>query len=126
MKHLLSQSQLIKSIPSELNIKFKKWFGKSKVVDDKGKPLIVYHGTNKKFNTFKKSKYGAMGSGIYLTTHKEVAEMHGDFVMELYAKIEDDSDGIIAGHEVIIYKPENIKSIYNNGSWDIDNSNIYL
>jgi SAM-dependent methyltransferase len=32
---------------------FKKWFGDSKVVDAKGKPLVVYHGTNKSFTTFK-------------------------------------------------------------------------
>lgn len=31
---------------------FKKWFGDSKVVDSDGKPLVVYHGTNKNFNEF--------------------------------------------------------------------------
>ena len=40
---------------------FKKWFGdwendsenSSKVVDENGEPLVVYHGTNKKFDSFK-------------------------------------------------------------------------
>lgn len=32
---------------------FKKWFGKSKVVDDKGVPLRAYHGTTLNFNRFK-------------------------------------------------------------------------
>jgi hypothetical protein len=32
---------------------FKKWFGDSKVVDADGKPLVVYHGTNKDIATFK-------------------------------------------------------------------------
>ena len=31
---------------------FKKWFGKSKVVDENGDPLVVYHGTGASFNTF--------------------------------------------------------------------------
>jgi len=39
---------------------FKKWFGDwendtenaSKVVDENGEPLVVYHGTNSKFNVF--------------------------------------------------------------------------
>jgi GNAT superfamily N-acetyltransferase len=31
---------------------FKKWFGDSKVVDADGKPLVVYHGTNKDFDAF--------------------------------------------------------------------------
>lgn len=34
---------------------FKKWFGNSKVVDKNGKPLVVYHGSLWKFDTFGKS-----------------------------------------------------------------------
>lgn len=33
-------------------INFWKWFGDSKVVDDKGRPLIVYHGTINEFDNF--------------------------------------------------------------------------
>jgi hypothetical protein len=32
---------------------FKKWFGDSKVVDEDGKPLVVYHGTKQDFSEFK-------------------------------------------------------------------------
>ncbi len=31
---------------------FKAWFGDSKVVDAQGKPMMVYHGTNNRFNVF--------------------------------------------------------------------------
>lgn len=31
---------------------FKRWFGESKVVDESGKPLVVYHGTTADFDTF--------------------------------------------------------------------------
>ena len=31
---------------------FKNWFGNSKVVDEKGQPLVVHHGTDTQFNTF--------------------------------------------------------------------------
>lgn len=34
---------------------FKKWFGQSKVVDESGKPLVVYHGTTAEFNEFTKT-----------------------------------------------------------------------
>lgn len=58
---------------------FISWFGDwinspetaSKVVDENGEPLVVYHSTNKKFNTFDKSKigtqndFGTLGSGFY-------------------------------------------------------------
>lgn len=31
---------------------FKKWFGESKVVDENGEPLVVYHGSSSEFDTF--------------------------------------------------------------------------
>ena len=39
----------------KFNDNFWKWFGDSKVVDDAGNPLVVYHGSrsSKKFITFK-------------------------------------------------------------------------
>jgi len=52
--------------------KFKNWFDGSKVVDNEGNPLIVYHGTGAKFSKFssKKSTYGI----IWFTTNKEAIE----------------------------------------------------
>lgn len=38
---------------------FKAWFKQSKVVDDSGQPLIVYHGTNSDFSSFDPAKTGA-------------------------------------------------------------------
>lgn len=35
---------------------FKKWFGDSKVVDENGKPLVVYHGTLNNFEAFSDKK----------------------------------------------------------------------
>lgn len=40
---------------------FKRWFGKSKVVDAEGKPLVVYHGTS--------ADFGAFLPGAYFTEH---------------------------------------------------------
>lgn len=37
---------------------FKRWFGDSKVVDVEGKPLVVYHGTNKDLTEFKPGRGG--------------------------------------------------------------------
>lgn len=45
---------------------FRKWFSDSKVVDGSGKPLVVYHGTNAKFNAFDPKKIGtATDDGIW-------------------------------------------------------------
>lgn len=39
---------------------FYRWFGDSKVVDEQGRPLVVYHGTDKAgFNIFDKGKQGS-------------------------------------------------------------------
>jgi hypothetical protein len=57
--------------------KFKKWFGDSKVVDENGKPLVVYHGTGADFNTFKPSYENSVaGIGVYFTTDPSVANMY--------------------------------------------------
>ncbi|NDF92769.1 MAG: PLxRFG domain-containing protein [Betaproteobacteria bacterium] len=47
---------------------FKRWFGDSKVVDDKGKPLVVYHGTNADFSIFKPTKIGEFGPAMYFSS----------------------------------------------------------
>jgi len=49
---------------------FKRWFGDSKVVDADGKPLVVYHGTNKDFAKF---KGGRGGDAIWFAVDKEAA-----------------------------------------------------
>ena len=108
-----------------MNDNFYEWFGNSIVVDDDNKPLICYHGTDNEFNEFKISKYGSNGSGIYFTPYKEIAKMSGKRLIEAYIKIENKQDGIILGYEVIVKKPQNIKAIDNDGSWDIDDTNIY-
>src|SRR5690606_3039708 len=33
---------------------FRRWFGNSKVVDEHGRPLVVYHGTTAEFDTFER------------------------------------------------------------------------
>jgi len=44
---------------------FKKWFGDSKVVDENGKPLVVYHGTRESFDEFDISQIGQTDQGEY-------------------------------------------------------------
>ncbi len=39
------------------------WFGDSKVVDERGRPLVVYHGTNADFNEFDPEAQGSSGQG---------------------------------------------------------------
>ena len=71
---------------------FRKWFGEGNMVDAQGKPMLLYHGTNRKFSEFKRSKTGAMGPAIYLGDDRSVAETYdGDgkgkqVIMTVYAR----------------------------------------
>ncbi len=83
---------------------FKEWFGNSKVVDEQGKPLVVYHGTRQvrdapesgfsQFTTEYQRSGVAMGKGFYVTTSQEVASgiaerRQGGYVMPLYVRAEN-------------------------------------
>lgn len=74
---------------------FYKWFGDSKVVDEQGRPLVVYHGTNAEFDTFKKMKgktYTFLSEieverqGFFFTENRDVAQNIGKNVMPVYLK----------------------------------------
>jgi len=57
---------------------FDRWFGASKVVY-RDKPLLMWHGTTKKFTVFDKSflaPSGAYGPGFYFTSDYELAKMY--------------------------------------------------
>ncbi len=70
---------------------FKEWFGDSKVVDEKGEPLVVYHGTDKNFNTFNNTKNNNPDIAGWFTSNKEVAEA---FTTELQTKRQIAKEGI--------------------------------
>lgn len=150
---------------------FRQWFGDSKVVDEQGKPLVVYHGTGADFNAFDKGKigsnYGADKEGFFFTSNPKEAEWAAnDAVNNLggaeqiyptYLNIEkpfeingvsmsssfvDNNkeallrearaggfDGIIVTDKngqktYIAFEPEQIKSVYNRGTWDTTNPDI--
>jgi len=83
---------------------FRAWFGDSKVVDDAGQPLRVYHGTTGNFNTFARAVSGPGGSGaregrigFWFTDHPQVASDFAEWssrnfdpsiVMPVYLKIQ--------------------------------------
>ena len=137
---------------------FKAWFGKSKLVDDAGNPLVVYHGTNQTFNEFKinpLSKWlGKLGEGIYFTDNPQTAQGYGEDiatdnkpaqVYPVYLRLENPLvlkdflspmpkdmsgyDGVICGpegnREIVVFSPEQIKSVNNRGAWNTQTTNIY-
>lgn len=57
-------------------LRFWRWFGNSKMVDDYGRPLVLYHGTRTQFEAFEPSRGGEYGSGIYFTDDRNTALMY--------------------------------------------------
>ncbi len=75
---------------------FKKWFGRSRVEDENGQPLVVYHGTDAAFDEFKygvKSGSGAMhGKGFYFGNAGQAsayADIEGGRVIPVYLRMEN-------------------------------------
>mgnify|MGYP000270098906 CR=1 FL=1 len=63
---------------------FKKWFGNSKVVDEKGNPIIVYHGTNKDFDDFNSTKFTTSG---YFAKDPKLASHISELVLTILRKL---------------------------------------
>ena len=131
---------------------FKKWFDKSKVVDENGEPLVVYHGTDKEFTSFDPEK--SIGGQNWFTSDKsaieagEVGAQGKGIIMETYLNIEKPAgwaeydkftidellsrgyDGLILPESdgtatYVTYSPEQIKSATGNrGTFDAGERNI--
>jgi len=100
--------------PSNLNEKqwnqvrtpeFKKWFGDwendpenaSKVVDENGEPLVVYHGSRTSFEEFdsgvKKIHFRPTAlDGFWFTSNKNNAQLFGENLIELFLNIKNPID----------------------------------
>lgn len=93
-----------------LNDNFWKWFGKSKMVDKQGNPLVFYHVTNSDFNTFKPCTWNKKQGFVpdeekgrrqfYFTKHKDWAtnfakkefskkQKKNQRLLEVYLKVEN-------------------------------------
>ena len=74
---------------------FKRWFGDSKAVDEEGKPIVVYHGTNADINVFNTNagKGKTHGGGTIFTDRPEAANTYatGDNpnVMPAYVSLQN-------------------------------------
>lgn len=83
---------------------FKNWFGDwendpenaSKVVDDQGRPLVVYHGTDADFTIFDISKSGSntgntgfYGRGFYFSDKESTASAYGESLIPVYLDIKN-------------------------------------
>ncbi|MDR2774857.1 MAG: hypothetical protein LBC19_08970, partial [Tannerella sp.] len=87
---------------------FKEWFGDwennpenaSKIVDENGEPMVMYHGTDAEFTEFAPDKGVNFINGIWLSPIYSDAQSYGNNVMEFFVNIrnfatEKDVDKVI-------------------------------
>lgn len=110
---------------------FKDWFGDwendpknaSKVVDENGEPLVVYHNSNADINIFDENKIGTNGSsegglfgkGFYFSTNKDYNNLFGNKEYAVFLNIKNPITDEITIKEIQAFKPsiDTIKSAYN-------------
>jgi hypothetical protein len=59
-------------------------FNFSKAVDENGEPLVLYHGTGEKFDTFRKDKLGPHERAFFFTSNRQSAEEYGATAMPVF------------------------------------------
>ena len=70
---------------------FKRWFGRSKVRDENGEPLVVYHGTNADFDVFDKGRVDKTweGVGFFFTDDAEFQSAYGDKTKKVFLSLQN-------------------------------------
>lgn len=83
-----------KSMEQTETQQFKRWFKDSKVVDEDGKPLIVYHGSDADFNAFDMTKGRANMDiqGAFFSPWDDDAAGYGGNVKAFYLSIKNPAD----------------------------------
>lgn len=93
---------------------FKKWFEGSKIVDDNGEPLVVYHGTTKDITSFdptaKRNLLAQDAQGLYFTAYAEDASNYAGHPRN------GDSSG---ANVVPVYLQIKNPKIVDNGNFEI-------
>jgi hypothetical protein len=131
---------------------FKDWFGDSKVVDEDGKPLLMYHATESEFSEFDTKRRAIAGEGSFFSAEplESFASGEGGNIMPVYLSLKNpkvikmgrDNDDILKakfireGYDGVIltwddriltavaFYPEQIKSQFNQGTFSKDTGNI--
>ena len=130
---------------------FRTWFGNSKVVDAQGKPLVVYHSTNKRFQSF--SSKATPGGITWFTSDKSALDRRekgasgAGRILQLYARIENPAgwdeydkyglgqlvsmgyDGVIlpdpdGSFDGFVFDPKQLKAVTNKGGWSRDSAKL--
>ena len=94
IRNILMEATVFEDRPN-INDKFWKWFGDSKIVDDHGNPMPVYHGSKNTFTSFNLGKAGnnndtgMWGTGFYFSPDKNISLAYGNNLYRVYLSIQN-------------------------------------
>lgn len=172
-KYYFNEQQSLQLYKQTRSKEFKEWFGDSKVVDENGEPLVVYHFTDIPFNDFKKeylfsnTDKGESGAGFYFVDEvdegyramygnnympvflsiqspfitkgtKDMPELYGRTQKEISKTFGYNIDGVLKEAtkllstdkgeyaEIVVFEPNQIKSVFNQGTFSKESNNIYF
>jgi len=95
-KEAREKKAAVKPVNQTETKEFKKWFKKSKVVNEDGSPKEVFHGSPDKFTAFDESHLGEgndqYGSGHYFTNVEKQAKGYGENVTSAFLSIQNPMD----------------------------------
>jgi hypothetical protein len=102
----------------------------SKVVDENGEPLVVYHGTNRQFNVFDLKEIGQgtgnlghYGYGFYFSNDIREAKGYGETILKCYLNIRKPFTG--TEKEFDLLKNEGFTGIDEKVALSIDFQDLY-
>jgi tRNA nucleotidyltransferase/poly(A) polymerase len=139
--------EIIKEESLNLSNRFYDWFKNSKVVDAQGKPLIVYHGTNKDFTRFSlnnaaqpiiwfsadkdkimRGESGAAGRSRIIPAYLSIQKMAGWNEYEKYGlgQLQDMGyDGAKLYDDYFVFNPRQIKIIKEKTNEEVHDFHLY-
>jgi hypothetical protein len=86
-------------VPPTENKSFQRWFGRSKVIDGAGNPLVVYHGTTHDFDTFQPdfgNPENFYGVGYYFTSSQTDTENYAGVGPDLTSRIDHEAENLVS------------------------------
>ena len=93
----------------------------SKVVDENGEPLVVYHGTHAgyKFNTFRVPTH-IMGekTGVFFTSDRNYARQYSRIIFETFLNIKNPKTGVSIDRDAVVN--ERVSDYFDNKKQTID------
>jgi len=92
---------------------FRHWFANSKVVDEHGEPLVVWHGTLHKFHEFSPARVGERELGFHFGTRKAAQERLQD--LSDVSDVWDHDAPIVSGFYLRLVNPLSLPDL--SGNW---------